>query len=664
MEKISTLQRLLLPVTLIVIMVALTLAYLQSNNEIQSIRENAEQLTDGQIRLLNLTESIVGSQVTSSMHLLKYQGFQIGQPGIDGVTALNNTTIPNLAFGRQAQLNNSALVDWVTSMQGGTATLFVKSGDDFIRIATNIKKTDKDRAIGTSLDPHGKAIKEIRLGRPFYGIVDILGNPYITGYEPMYDKNGQLIGIWYVGFEANIHALKESVEKTKFLESGFSAMIDEHDNIRFLSEHINPKFAQSLLTKRPSSWEFVSKEVPSWGFKVIYAYPKSEARSLGLVKGLYVLFGATIMVITFMVLFTRQIKKLIIQPIGGDPAEAIELIKRITHGDLNEDGRMAKQDTLIADMIKMRQNLRAMMNTLKQNSENLSLAASVFEHTHDGIFITDSNINIIQVNPAFERLTGFSREEALGKNPRTLHFAKFNAGNISALIADVKTKGEWHGEIKNKRKNGQKYVASLDVSTVLNAQGKVSHYLGVFSDITVMKQQQESLEKMAYHDSLTKLPNRALFSDRLNQAIAQSKRSKELFSVCYLDLNGFKPINDELGHEAGDQLLVKLAQRIRESMRSGDTVARFGGDEFAMLFCNVKSEEEAMATLQRILDYIKAPYMINNQEVRVSASAGMVMSSHQKMKPSDILRCADQAMYIAKASKEIEYHIYSGENAA
>jgi diguanylate cyclase (GGDEF)-like protein len=215
--------------------------------------------------------------------------------------------------------------------------------------------------------------------------------------------------------------------------------------------------------------------------------------------------------------------------------------------------------------------------------------------------------------------------------------------------------GKWQGEIRNRRKDGQRYVAEINLYAVTNAHGNIVHYLGVFSDISLMKMQQESLERMAYHDTLTKLPNRALFADRLDQAIAKTKRVKELFAVCYMDLDGFKPINDSMGHEAGDELLVKLATRVRESMRSGDTVARIGGDEFGLLFCGLKSAEEAHVSLQRIIDSINGPFMIKNQEVRIRASIGMVIREDDGLNQDDLLRLADNAMYQAKASKKLEY---------
>lgn len=644
---------------MVVIALALALASIQSNKEIESIEHNAQSMAQAQILLLSLTQSLVGDKVSASMRLLHREADLAGKPSIAGTTVLNGKPIPNLLLGSTPQTNSTQIVDRVTSILDGTATLFVKSGNEFIRVSTNVKKARGERAIGTELDPDGKAIKAIRKGESFYGVVDILGNPYITGYEPMYDQAGKLIGVWYVGYEANIQALREAVEHTRFLDSGFAAILDDHNEIRFVSDHITAKEATRLLRDRPKTWSFVSEDMPSWGFKVVFAYPDNEARAAGLAKGLYILWGGLLILLLLAALLGAQLRRLVIMPIGGDPARAVALVKRIAEGDLQEDGLTAQHGTLMADMLKMRRSLRELIATLKQNTERLSLDASVFEHTHDGIFIMDAEVNIIQVNPAFERLTGFAKEEAIGKNPRQLNFAKLNHGKSTLLSKAVKSKGEWHGEIRNKHKNGKEYIASLDISTVRDNHGKALYYVGVFSDITVMKQQQKSLEQMAYHDVLTQLPNRALFSDRMDQAVSKARRNKEMLAVCYLDLNGFKPINDAMGHDAGDELLIQLAQRLRDNMRAGDTVARMGGDEFAMLLCDLQSEQEAHLTLQRILDSIKAPYMIKHKEVRVSASAGMVINIAPDELPDTILRQADQAMYQAKQGQGDTYYVHA-----
>jgi len=222
----------------------------------------------------------------------------------------------------------------------------------------------------------------------------------------------------------------------------------------------------------------------------------------------------------------------------------------------------------------------------------------------------------------------------------------------------VKKNGQWRGELQNINKRGETYLISIDVSSVANQDGLISHYVGTFSDITLMKRQQESLQHMAYHDTLTQLPNRALFADRLRQALARVSRTEETIAVCYMDLDGFKPINDTLGHEAGDDLLIKLSERIKESLRSGDTIARMGGDEFALLLCNLRSGAEARDTLDRILQNIKQPFQVKNTEVHISASAGMFLNPSPDHDLDFILSRADHCMYLAKTNKALDFYVY------
>jgi diguanylate cyclase (GGDEF)-like protein/PAS domain S-box-containing protein len=658
MKRISTVQRFLLPIAILIILAAILQAFFEYRAKLATVEQDAQTQTRASIQLLQTTENLVHSQVLAAMRLLRQNALNLGLPAINGSTVLNGKRIPNLVFGNHPQTGIFSVVDEVTRINGGTATLFVRAGDDFIRISTNVHQLDGSRAIGTLLDPKGRAIEALREGKPFYGVVDILGNPYITGYEPMFDAEGKLIGIWYVGFQADMEALRTTMENTRFLETGFAAMLDSHEHIRFLSSHIKAAAAERLLAERPASWQLISQDVPSWRFKVVYAYPKKEAAVQGLVKALYVLLTGLIGLGVLALIVQSQLTRLVIKPIGGDPELAVGLVRKIATGNLEDDGLAGQQNTLIAHMITMRNNLRRMMDTLRSNSENLILAASVFEHAGDGIFIADARLCIVQVNPSFEKITGFTAEEAKGKNPQELSFAIHDPKSLLEMIYCVKKIGQWRGELQNINKRGETYLISMDVSSVTNQEGLISHYVGTFSDITLMKRQQESLQHMAYHDTLTQLPNRALFADRLRQALARVTRTEETIAVCYMDLDGFKPINDSLGHEAGDELLIKLSERIKESLRSGDTIARMGGDEFALLLCNLRSGDEARDTLDRILQNIKQPFQVKNTEVKISASAGMFLNPSPDHDLDFILSRADHCMYLAKTNAALDFYVY------
>jgi len=659
----STLQRFLLPIVLVAILGPLVLAHRQFSQEMERIDADAQHQVASLARLLTVSEQLMMERVVASMRLLRDSSEQhFGAPGLDGRVIIAGRMLPGLTLGGKQQTNQFELVDNVASVMDVTATLFVKSGDDFIRVSTNVRANDGARAVGTPLAPQGKAAAALRTGKPFYGVVDILGTPYTTGYEPMLDSTGTVIGAWYVGFKVDTQALREAVEKTRMLRTGFAAVLDSYQRIRFRSSHISAGAAAQHLQSAGSDWLQVRKTIPEWNFEVVLAYPVSEAhvQSMGRSYSILFIFSGLGALLVGLVVFL--LRHFVLKPLGGDPALASDLVRSISAGHLEEDGMVAKSGTLMANMLKMRRNLREMVQTLRANSEHLSLSASVFEHAHDAIFITDIQARIIEINPAFAGITGYSREEASGKTAHDLLSPPEDGECFDEVWNTLKQQGFWRGETRLAGRDGSSFAAWLDVFAVRDEHAQVSRYVGVFSDITHVVEHQQKLERMAYHDPLTQLPNRALFSDRLQQALARIERADEILSVCYMDLDGFKPINDTMGHEAGDQLLVQLAQRLRNSLRAGDTIARFGGDEFAILLCNLQSSDECCLTLERLLDIIAAPYLINGEAVTVSASAGLTISPPDEANPDLLLRHADQAMYQAKLSGKNAFHLFNPEH--
>jgi len=222
----------------------------------------------------------------------------------------------------------------------------------------------------------------------------------------------------------------------------------------------------------------------------------------------------------------------------------------------------------------------------------------------------------------------------------------------------IKDQGHWSGELWNRTKTGQVYAALLTVTEVRNDLGEVSHYLGISSDITHIKEHQKQLEHIAHHDALTGLPNRILLADRMQQAIVQSRRNKERMAVCYLDLDGFKPINDSMGHETGDRVLIEISRRIGNTIRGGDTVARLGGDEFVILLLGLEQADEYWLTLDRLLKAISQPIQLDHKQFSVGASIGVSLFPDNAEDPDTLLRQADQAMYTAKASGKNQYQLH------
>jgi diguanylate cyclase (GGDEF)-like protein/PAS domain S-box-containing protein len=294
--------------------------------------------------------------------------------------------------------------------------------------------------------------------------------------------------------------------------------------------------------------------------------------------------------------------------------------------------------------------------------ERQRLAASVFDNAHEGIMITDQSGRIIEVNSTFTELTGYTREEAIGSTPDLLKSGHHDAAFYLEMWAKIRVDGYWRGEIWNRKKTGEIFVEQLTISTVRNRDGEISHYVAIFSDITLIKQHQQRLEHLAHFDALTQLPNRMLLSDRLQLAKAQSERSGKQLAVCYLDLDNFKPINDEYGHSVGDYLLIDVAQRLKTCVRAGDTVARLGGDEFVLLIGNLEDIRECDHAMARVINALAQPFRISQRQVAISASIGVTLYPSDGADSDTLLRHADQAMYAAKQAGRNRYHLFDPEN--
>ncbi|MBL8485253.1 MAG: EAL domain-containing protein [Rhodocyclaceae bacterium] len=294
--------------------------------------------------------------------------------------------------------------------------------------------------------------------------------------------------------------------------------------------------------------------------------------------------------------------------------------------------------------------------------ERLRLAASVFDHAQEGIVICDPGPRILNVNETFTRVTGYAREEAIGQNPNFLRSGHQDADFYRTMWAALKRDGSWRGELWNRRKSGEVYAEHLTITAVRDADGTLTHYVGVFTDITAIKENQRRLERMAYYDTLTQLPNRSLLADRLQVALARAQREHTLLAVCYLDLDGFKAINDLLGHAAGDALLVEVAERLSHSVRAGDTVARLGGDEFAVLMGGLAGIEDCEHAIERLLQRLDQPYTVCEREFGVTASIGVTLHPLDGGDPDNLLRHADQAMYNAKQAGRNRYHLFDLES--
>ena len=295
--------------------------------------------------------------------------------------------------------------------------------------------------------------------------------------------------------------------------------------------------------------------------------------------------------------------------------------------------------------------------------ESQRLAASVFKHAREGIIITDQKGAILDVNNAFSYISGYSPDEALGHNPRMFSSGRQDKSFYVSMWAALTTKGHWYGEIWNRNKDGNVYAAMLAISAVRNDIGETSHYIGMFADITALKQQQAQLEHIAHYDVLTGLANRLLLGDRLRQAMKQATRREQQLAVAYLDLDGFKSINDKHGHAVGDQLLIALADQMKQALREGDTLARIGGDEFVAVLVDLDQPESSLPIINRLLAAASQPVAIGSSALNVSASLGVTFYPQtEDVEADQLVRQADQAMYLAKQSGKDRYHVFDAEH--
>ncbi|MDD2913745.1 MAG: EAL domain-containing protein [Gallionella sp.] len=290
----------------------------------------------------------------------------------------------------------------------------------------------------------------------------------------------------------------------------------------------------------------------------------------------------------------------------------------------------------------------------KKAEDALRVAAATFE-THEAILITDTNANIIRVNQAFQDITGFSSEEVLGKNPRILNSGRQDKAFYAAMWQQLLNTGSWSGEMWDRRKSGQVYPKWLTITAVKNEQGETTGYVAIFSDITARKQAEEEIHNLAFYDALTKLPNRRLLLDRFRLALSVSARSQHYGAVLFLDMDKFKTLNDTLGHDYGDLLLIEVAARIQSCVREVDTVARLGGDEFVVLLEEVDSDAEQASQkvaliAEKIRTVLSAAYQIKKHEHHSSPSIGVCLYRGNTESVDALLKHADLAMYQAKDS--------------
>jgi diguanylate cyclase (GGDEF)-like protein/PAS domain S-box-containing protein len=295
----------------------------------------------------------------------------------------------------------------------------------------------------------------------------------------------------------------------------------------------------------------------------------------------------------------------------------------------------------------------------KRTEDQLRMNATVFETTTEGIIVTDEMNRIKTINPAFTRITGYTQEEVMGRTPSILSSGRHNQVFYETLWESVLQKGYWTGEIWNRRKDGSVYPEWLSISSVSDDKGVIKEFVGVFSDITKYKEDEEQILYQTNYDALTGLPNRSLLSDRLNQAIVAAQRESWMLAVLFVDLNHFKVVNDTFGHVVGDEVLQMVAHRIRSCLRDSDTVARFGGDEFIILLQDVTEMDSVAQIATHVIENTTKVFSLYGREIYLGASIGITIYPDDAETVDLLLRNADMAMYQAKERGRNTYQFFT-----
>ena len=296
-----------------------------------------------------------------------------------------------------------------------------------------------------------------------------------------------------------------------------------------------------------------------------------------------------------------------------------------------------------------------------RDAERLHLSAKIFDNTQEGILVTDAQGHIFTVNQAFVAMTGYSQQEAIGRKPNLLNSGRHDKAFYQEMWHTLAEKGQWRGEIWNRRKNGEIYPEWINISAIRDNEGKISHYVAIFSDITKVKENEERLQRLAHFDALTALPNRFLFQDHAELALAQAARSGKQVAVMFLDLDRFKTINDTLGHRAGDTLLIEVAQRLSGCLRVSDTLSRFGGDEFVVVLPDLDNAGAAASVANKFIDAFAHPFHIEGKEFHVTSSIGIAVYPQDGKKLEQLSRASDAAMYLAKEQGRNTYRFHQAD---
>lgn len=390
LSRFSLQSRVILPIAFVLMVLVLGRAALFAQEESQRIQTESQALAQQQMahitQRLTLSDQLVLAQTQSAMRFLIDRGQALGGASLGNPVQVKDKTVPELLLGGKPQANHVDLVDEVVKVMGGTATLFVKQGEDFVRIATNVKR-EGQRAVGTVLDPTGKAIAAIRANQSFFGQVDILGKPFLTGYTPIKDAQGATIGVWYVGYQVDMAALKEVVETSKILKGGFVALLDAKGKVLFQSKGTEASQVSAVLQTN-TGWKLMQQAFPAWGFNIVAAYPEAEVQAMTQSRTVDILLAGSLGCLALMVVMALMLRHMVLKPLGGEPAAAIALAQRIAAGDLSTAIPVASNDTH-----SLTAALAQMQNSLKTMVANIHTQAAALQHAASGLGVWSGQVS-------------------------------------------------------------------------------------------------------------------------------------------------------------------------------------------------------------------------------------------------------------------------------
>jgi len=329
------------------------------------------------------------------------------------------------------------------------------------------------------------------------------------------------------------------------------------------------------------------------------------------------------------------------------------LVRRTRHHMLALERVAQEQEKVIAERTHALSEANA---ELESELANRELASAVFDNAAEAIIITDAGGHFVQVNPAFSRMTGYAASEVLGKAVSMIKSGRHPPEFYDEMWQSLSRENRWQGEVWNRRKNGELFFVWMSIARIAGGTQPV-RYVATLTDITVRKELEEALRHQAYHDPLTDLPNRALFADRLRVVLLQAQRHDRAFALCMIDLDYFKPVNDEFGHAAGDDVLVETARRLRICVRAADTVARVGGDEFAAILTEIRSREEVEEVAARIVAELARPFELTVGTAHITCSMGIALFPEHGTDVEALQHYADVALYEVKGAGRNAYRI-------